>query len=431
VGAAHNQARDRAVLVRWLEQFTGNAGGALFNVQVGNAEAALARIHTELSSYYLLGVEPADEDRDGRVHEVSVKIREPNVTIRGRRWVMIPKAGTPATPTPSAPASASAPGSVESAPALPAAPPPRPAVPQDVARLADVFDRGSGRALQAALEKSTGLANTIRGFRLSDSPWPDDNRRTAIFALELALAGLRSEVRDARDEAGRLLAEFHVRVRAPGEADAFECGWFVAEASALEGLFNPDNALLFIARGLQRCPSSGRLQLAYAVVSEQQWLRGTTSPTQEADILSRYEQALKSPDTASEARVRSARFLYALGQFDRALSVLDPVVTRPPTELELRYFAHLVHGQILRAVGRLDDAEAAFRAALAAWPGAQSAQIALMTLLVHRGDRAAAATLAEAVQTTSVDQYDPWWMYWLGDYRLYPTILNQLSGIAR
>ena len=39
---------------------------------------------------------------------------------------------------------------------------------------------------------------------------------------------------------------------------------------------------------------------------------------------------------------------------------------------------------------------AAFRAALQAWPGAQSARVALMTLLVVRGNREEAAALAEA-----------------------------------
>lgn len=430
IGAAHNQSRDRAVLVRWLEQFTGNAGGALFDVQVGNAEAALARIHTELSSYYLLGVEPADEDRDGRVHEVSVKIRHPDVTIRGRRWVMIPKAGAAAVAS-AAPAPTTAAAAGTPAPPLPAPAPPRRMVPEDVTRLAEVFDRGAGRALEAALQKSPDVASAIRGFRMSDSPWPDDRKRTAIFALELALAGLRSPVRDTREEAGRLLAEFHARVRTPGEPDPFECGWFVAEASALEGLFSPENALLFIGRGLQRCPAAGRLHLAHAVVSEQQWLRGPMTPPQEADILQRFEQAMKFPDASVEARVRAARFLYGLGQFDRSLEMLAPVAATPPTEPEMRYFAHLIRGQVLRALGRTDDAAAAFRAALGAWPGAQSAQIALMTLLANRGDRAEAAALAESVQIMPADQYDPWWMYWLGDYRHYPTIVNQLSELGR
>jgi VWFA-related protein len=426
LSSVHNEARDRAVLARWLEQFTGTAGGALFNVQVGNAESALARIHTELSSYYLLGVEPADEDRDGRIHEVSVKIRQSNVTIRGRRWVMIPKPGAtaaaapPPVPAPEAPSGP-----------LPAPVPPRRLVPDNVAALAKLFDGGNGPAFQAALDASTDLSNVIRGLRMSDSPWPDDQRRTAIFALELALAGLRGRTSDVRDEAGRLLAEFHVRIRTPGDADAFECGWFVAEASALEGLFNPENALLFIPRALQRCPANGRLHLAHAVVSEQQWLRGSTTAAQDAEILGRYEEAMKFPDTEVEARVRAARFLQGLGQPDRALEMLDRVLARAPADAELLYFAHLFRGQVLRASGRTDDAAAAFRAALAAWPGAQSAQVALMTLLVNRGDREEAAAISETVQTASGDQYDPWWMYWLGDYRLFPTIVGRLSELGR
>ena len=250
------------MLARWLEQFAGAAGGALFNVQVGNATPALERIQTELSSYYLLGVEPADEDRDGRTHEVAVKVTQPNVTIRGRRWVMIPKRGReragagcrrpPATGDPRTP--------------LPPEAAPRRVVPADVMALADVFDRGSAEAFQKALAQSPDLSRVIRGFRQSDSPWPDNRRRTAVFALELALAGLRSDIRDAREEAGRLLAEYHVRVREPAGADAFECWWFVTEAAALEGLFMPDNALLFIPRALQRCPATARLHLAYAFV---------------------------------------------------------------------------------------------------------------------------------------------------------------------
>ena len=45
------------------------AGGALFKVQVGSGEYAFDRVLREISAYYMLGVEPADEDRDGRPHE--------------------------------------------------------------------------------------------------------------------------------------------------------------------------------------------------------------------------------------------------------------------------------------------------------------------------------------------------------------------------
>ena len=296
--------------------------------------------------------------------------------------------------------------------------------------LADVFDRADAAGFEKALYEVDDLPNLLRGFRQSDSPWPENRRRTAVFALELAIAGLRSGNRDARDEGGRLLAEYGVRLRDPAGADAFECWWFVTEASSLAGLFAPENALLFIPRSLQRCPNEPRLRLAHAVVSEQQWLRGRTTAGQEAEILNLYEQAIKFPETAIEARVRAARFLYGMGQFDRGLALLQEITT-PAADLELRYFTHLIRGQLLRGAGRPDEAAAAFRAALQAWPGAQSARVALMTLQVVRGNRDEAAALAEEVQVAPTDQYDPWWTYFLGDYRIYPAIRGKLREMGR
>ncbi|HET7218084.1 MAG TPA: VWA domain-containing protein, partial [Vicinamibacterales bacterium] len=359
-----NWGRDAALLGRWLNQFSGAAGGALFNITVGNAEPALARINTELSSYYLLGVEPAEEDRDGRTHEIAVKTSHPNVTIRGRRWVAVPKRG--AAPTTKA---ASAAKPEDAGPAAPVAPAPPPApvrrvIPADVQALADAYDRGNYDSMRKTLAQSTDVASTIRGFRMSDSPWPNDPRRTAVFALELAFAGLRSDSSDARDEGGRLLGEYHVRVRQPAGADEFECAWFITESAALEGLFLPESAILFIPRALQRCPASARLHLAYAFVSEQQWLRGGVTPAQELEVVRRYEDAMKFPETAAEARLRAARFLYGLGQFDRASTILTGGT--PPSaasDKELQYLSHLVRGKILRALGRPDEAAAALREA--------------------------------------------------------------------
>ena len=427
--SSDNRARDSAVMSRWLEQFSGAAGGALYTVFVGNASAALARIQTELSSYYLLGVEPGEEDRDGRTHEVSVKLRQPNLTIRGRRFVMIPKRGVSAAAA-AAPSPAAASGPAPSpTPELAAAPPPR-VVHPDVAALAQSFDRGGSEAFHKSLAGSRDLTYVIRAFRQSDTPWPDDRKRTAVFALELALAGLRSDIRDAREEGGRLLAEYHVRVREPAGADTFECWWFVTEAAALAGFFRPDSSLQFIPRALQRCPQNARLNLAHAFVSEQQWLRAQTLPNQEEEIIGRYELAMKFPETAAEARVRGARFLYALGRFDRALALLDGIAT-PPADLEIRYFTQLIRGQTLRALGRLDEAAAAFRSALVIWPGAQSARVALMTLLVNRGNREESSVLADDVLTAPADQYDPWWTYWLGDYRVYPALIAKLRELGQ
>jgi tetratricopeptide (TPR) repeat protein len=244
------------------------------------------------------------------------------------------------------------------------------------------------------------------------------------------VAALRSNNRDARDEGGRVLAEYNVRLRQPGGADAFECSWLWTEVAALEGLFMPDSAIVLVPGAVERCPREGRLHLAHAIISEQQWLRGTAGAREEAGILDRYHAAINFPDTAAEARMRAAWFLSRVGKLDEALALAE---VRPPggTDPYVLYLTDLVRGQILRARGRLDEAEKAYRDALTIWPGAQSARVALMTLRLSRGDRQEAAKLAEAVEMAAGTQFDPWWTYWLGDYRAYPTIVAKLREMVQ
>jgi VWFA-related protein len=416
------EARDSEVLGRWLDQFSGAAGGALFKVQVGSGENAFDRVLNEISAYYLLGVEPAEEDRDGRTHEIKVKTNQKNVILRGRRWVTVPKrGGGPVAASEGETSSSEPPASKEKT-----APPPR-RVPADVQAVADAFDQDDA-AFQRALTQTRDLATLLRDFRSSDAPWTNA-RRTAVFALQLSVAGLRSDNRYARDEGGRVLAEYNVRVRQPEGADAFECSWLWTEVAALEGLFMADSAMLFVPKAVERCPNEGRLHLAHAIVSEQQWLRGTAGVNEDTNVLERYKTAMKFPETAPEARMRAAWFLSRSGKLDEALSLVEP---RPSiSDRYVLYLTDLVRGQIFRGRGRLDDAVKAYRDALTTWPDAQSARVALMTLELNRGDRQEAARLAEATETATGEQFDPWWTYWLGDYRVYPAIVAKLREVAQ
>ena len=54
-----------------------------------------------------------------------------------------------------------------------------------------------------------------------------------------------------------------------------------------------------------------------------------------------------------------------------------------------------------------------------------------MTLLLNRGNRDEAATLAEEVQIAPDNEFDPWWTYWLGDFRAYPAMLDKLRELGR
>ena len=82
---------DRTVLTTGLELLAGRAGGALFSVEAGTPEYVLDRVLKETGSYYVLGVEPSDDDRDGKSHYIRVQTTARSATIRSRVQVVIPK----------------------------------------------------------------------------------------------------------------------------------------------------------------------------------------------------------------------------------------------------------------------------------------------------------------------------------------------------
>ena len=115
---------------------------------------------------------------------------------------------------------------------------------------------------------------------------------------------------------------------------------------------------------------------------------------------------------------------------DRALTLIDAAGSGQ-ADRHVLYLRALIRGHVLRALGRTDEAEAAYRAALEVWPRAQSGEVSLMTLWLGRGSRVAAESAAEAVQVAPAAQFDPWWMYWQGDYRAYDAIARRLREQKR
>jgi VWFA-related protein len=87
------EARETRMQSQWLEQFSDAAGGALFRAQADRGDAAFDRIRREMAAFYLLGVEPAPEDRDGRPRALRVRVTRPGVSVRHRQWVALPAAG--------------------------------------------------------------------------------------------------------------------------------------------------------------------------------------------------------------------------------------------------------------------------------------------------------------------------------------------------
>ena len=82
--------RESSAFEGGLDRLAAAAGGARVHVTPGGEDAALGRILRETSAYYVLSVEPLDEDRDGRLHYISVRTTVPGAEVRARRTVMIP-----------------------------------------------------------------------------------------------------------------------------------------------------------------------------------------------------------------------------------------------------------------------------------------------------------------------------------------------------
>jgi VWFA-related protein len=86
-------ARERTIQAKLLADFADPSGGALLTSVADDGEVALERVLLETSGYYLLGVEPAGLDRDGRLHRLQVRARG-NTTVRSRQWVVVSRGST-------------------------------------------------------------------------------------------------------------------------------------------------------------------------------------------------------------------------------------------------------------------------------------------------------------------------------------------------
>lgn len=81
--------RERRLSGKLLDEFADASGGTLLPVLVGGGEIALDRVLRETAVYYLLGVEPANMDRDGKAHRLQVKVNQRGATVRSRQWVVL------------------------------------------------------------------------------------------------------------------------------------------------------------------------------------------------------------------------------------------------------------------------------------------------------------------------------------------------------
>ncbi len=81
---------DRMARDEGIETVVGAARGSIFHISVG-VEGALSRIESELSGYYLLGLETSQIDRDGKRHSVKVSVGRSGASVRSRNQLIMPR----------------------------------------------------------------------------------------------------------------------------------------------------------------------------------------------------------------------------------------------------------------------------------------------------------------------------------------------------
>jgi VWFA-related protein len=88
---------DRELQIRGLNDLASLSRGSIFQV-VGTADRAFDRLASEISAYYLLGVEQAPSDRDGRNHRIDVSVQRRGITLRSRQAFVLDPTGGRKTP---------------------------------------------------------------------------------------------------------------------------------------------------------------------------------------------------------------------------------------------------------------------------------------------------------------------------------------------
>ena len=396
-----------------LEQAARITGGSL-HVAGGFTEPtfsiAFRKVLDDFRRSYVLRYTPQGIARDGW-HDIEVTApRSPKSVVYARRGYAVEPAIAPAGP-------ATVPTTTTRTP------------PVDVRSIGAAYERGEYSVVAAGLLAVTDPARLIREFVAAGNPWPGTPRREAAFVLDLAAMGIFSHREDARTEALKLLASHQLLVRHPLEPDPYERDWIFGGLALLQGAIRPDAAAPFLANALKRFPDEPRFLLADAIFADQ---KNRIDARAGAGLaIARYEKALARVEVAAEARIRLAALYLRIGDPSQALSLLDGTDMTRSTDRPLRFFHQLFRGQALVAGKSLDAAAAAYDAALAIWPGAQSARVGLMNTRLRLGDRAAAEGVAEQVQTAPADASDPWWRYWYGDYRFFDAAMARLREMGR
>jgi tetratricopeptide (TPR) repeat protein len=162
-------------------------------------------------------------------------------------------------------------------------------------------------------------------------------------------------------------------------------------------------------------------------------LKRRTQATPREEATHRFRAALAADPRCHEARVRLGRVLALSKQRKPALDLLAQAGRDAP-DSRLRYLARIIAGSIFELEDRWSDADLVYREAIDILPGAQSARLALASLLERAGRRADAFAVVAPGLTPEASKAlaaDPMWTYRLGPPVDAVAILSRLRTAVR
>jgi len=158
-----------------------------------------------------------------------------------------------------------------------------------------------------------------------------------------------------------------------------------------------------------------------------------TQATPREEATRRFRATLAADPRRHEARLRLGRVLGLSKQRTPALDLLEQAGRDAP-DSRLRYLARILAGSIFELEDRWNDAERAYRKAIGILPDAQSARVALASVLERAGRQADAnAVVAPGLtpDASSALPADPMWTYRLGPPIDGVAILSRLGTAVR
>ena len=216
----------------------------------------------------------------------------------------------------------------------------------------------------------------------------------------------------------------HHAVEAVAPKSPFIRGWYLLIESFYQGksCLSVPMLSVYLHRALESFPGDAELLLAAGSRYELMWWFAADNPQRHpsgraglfVDQLHRartfLRQSVASRVVIDEALLRLARVLAALGDLDEAATHLKRYLS-VVSDGSARYMGHLVLGDLHERRGDRRSAAAAYQAAIAGVPVAQSARLAAAYLAHAEGNRAESAQEVVRAMSEPLTNADPWWWY--------------------